>query len=51
MEAVNEGCKYVARARELLIRFLELEPRDRYGEEYLIDARVLLDHALEKLAT
>lgn len=50
MEAVNEGCKFVAQARELILRFMSLEPRDRYGEEYINDARILLDTALEKLA-
>jgi len=50
MEAVNEGCKLVAQAKELIIRFIELEPRDKYGEEYIKDANILLDMALEKLA-
>lgn len=51
MEAVNEGCKLVAQAKELLSRFTQLEPRDRYGEEYVNDARILLDLALEKLSS
>lgn len=50
MEAVNEGCKLVAQAKELILRYLQLEPRDNYGDDYLRDANILLDHALEKLA-
>jgi hypothetical protein len=48
MEAVNEGCKLVAQARELVKKYLESDDHE-YG--YLHDARILLDLALEKLAT
>ena len=48
MEAVNEGCKYVAQARELILRFIDEKD---YNNDFLVkDAKILLDLALEKLA-
>ena len=48
MEAVNEGCKLVAQAKELLRKFIDEKD---YNNDYLVkDASVLLDLALEKLA-
>lgn len=51
MESVNEGCKLVAQAKELICRFLQLEPRDDYGDNYLKDANILLDMAISKLTS
>jgi hypothetical protein len=47
MEAVNEGCKLVAQAKELLLKYLEA---DDHPYEHLQNSRILLDRALEKLA-
>lgn len=48
MEAVNEGCKFVAQAQDLIKRFLD--EKDYDNDDLIKDARILLDLALEKLA-
>lgn len=49
-EAINEGCKFVAQARELLMRVAIVSEEQGYEFAYINDARILLDLALEKLA-
>lgn len=49
MEAVNEGCKYVAQARELLLKWYN-DPINHDESDLIRDATILLDVALEKLA-
>lgn len=47
MEAVNEGCRLVAQAKELLVLCMkESEPC-----HHTRDAAILLDRALEKLSS
>jgi hypothetical protein len=47
MEAINEGCKLVAQAKELLATCMkEAEPC-----HHIRDAAILLDRALEKLSS
>lgn len=48
-EAVNEGCKFVAQAKSALIKYMNSQ-RSEYDENYLRDADIFLDLALEKLA-
>jgi hypothetical protein len=48
MEAVNEGCKLVAQAKESILKYLQEINIEESG--HLHDARILLDMALEKLA-
>jgi hypothetical protein len=51
MEAVNEGCKLVAQAKELILKLAHDNRRlDDESHINLRDAIILLDNALEKLA-
>ncbi len=51
MEAVNEGCKFVAKARELIKQYIDaVHEHEIYELTSLNEARILLDNALEKLA-
>lgn len=50
MELVpNEACTFVARGKELLLKYLE--HNDIYNDGWIEEAIILLEYALEKLTS
>ncbi len=49
MEAANEGCKLVAKAKELITIYLNDQSIE--NSYFLKDAQVLLDMAIDKLTS
>jgi hypothetical protein len=50
MEVVNEGCKYVAKSKELLLKWYK-DSLSHDENDFIRDAIILLDIALEKLSS